>query len=255
MMSNNEQLIAAAQQALEALESFSPHNGVFWRNLHKEDGEIANAITTLRTAIEAAEKQQALDKKAENARELGLDYEPGTCNGMPAYEGPLSAAQRPSPTAPVQEPPFKFRRFVAGSERAEDVVIERETTIEAAARKAMKICPPAPMTVLVYAPPAAPSVATPLVQEPVAWRYNGILHEFDPSDWAEGPVTPLYTTPPGGRQSEDCLTAAQRPVAEPHKWVNLTDEEIDKTHETQVWDTRRSYARAIEALSRERNGG
>lgn len=31
--------------------------------------------------------------------------------------------------------------------------------------------------------------------EPVAWRYNGILHEFDPSDWAEGPITPLYTRP------------------------------------------------------------
>jgi hypothetical protein len=48
------------------------------------------------------------------------------------------------------------------------------------------------------------------VQEPVAWRYRGILHDFDPSDWAEGPVTPLYTTPP----------AAQR------QWVGLTDESI-----------------------------
>jgi hypothetical protein len=45
-------------------------------------------------------------------------------------------------------------------------------------------------------------------QEPVAWRYNGKLHEFDPSDWATGPVTPLYTSPP----------------AKP--WVGLTDEEI-----------------------------
>ncbi len=33
-------------------------------------------------------------------------------------------------------------------------------------------------------------------QEPVAWKYNGNLHEFDPSDWATGPVTPLYTSPP-----------------------------------------------------------
>lgn len=33
-------------------------------------------------------------------------------------------------------------------------------------------------------------------QEPVAWRYNGKLHEFDPSDWATSPVTPLYTSPP-----------------------------------------------------------
>lgn len=33
-------------------------------------------------------------------------------------------------------------------------------------------------------------------QEPVAWLHNGKLHEFDPSDWATGPVTPLYTSPP-----------------------------------------------------------
>lgn len=33
-------------------------------------------------------------------------------------------------------------------------------------------------------------------QEPAAWRYNGKLHEFDPSDWATSPVTPLYTSPP-----------------------------------------------------------
>ena len=33
-------------------------------------------------------------------------------------------------------------------------------------------------------------------QEPMAWRYNGKLHEFDPSDWATSPVTPLYTSPP-----------------------------------------------------------
>jgi hypothetical protein len=34
-------------------------------------------------------------------------------------------------------------------------------------------------------------------QEPVAWRYKGKLHEFDPSDWAspEFAITPLYTHP------------------------------------------------------------
>ena len=44
-------------------------------------------------------------------------------------------------------------------------------------------------------------------QEPVAWLYNGHLHECDPSDWAEGEVKPLYTAP----QSKP--------------WVGLTDEE------------------------------
>ena len=28
--------------------------------------------------------------------------------------------------------------------------------------------------------------------EPVAWLYNGHLHECDPSDWAESKVKPLY---------------------------------------------------------------
>ena len=53
----------AMKQALEALE-----NG----------GRIETneAITALRLAIEQAEKQAALDRMAENARELGLDYEP-----------------------------------------------------------------------------------------------------------------------------------------------------------------------------------
>jgi hypothetical protein len=37
------------------------------------------------------------------------------------------------------------------------------------------------------------------------------------------------------------------------QWVGLTDEEIDKTYETQVWDARRSYARAIEAKLKELN--
>jgi hypothetical protein len=37
------------------------------------------------------------------------------------------------------------------------------------------------------------------------------------------------------------------------EWVGLTDEEIDKTHETKVWDARRSYARAIEAKLKEKN--
>ena len=36
-------------------------------------------------------------------------------------------------------------------------------------------------------------------------------------------------------------------------WVGLTDEEIDETHETKVWDARRSYARAIEAKLKEKN--
>ncbi len=47
-------------------------------------------------------------------------------------------------------------------------------------------------------------------QEPVAWVYNGILHEFDPSEFATSEVKPLYTAPPK------------------REWVGLTDEEIEE---------------------------
>jgi len=74
------------------------------------------------------------------------------------------------------------------------------------------------------------------VQEPVAWRYRGILHDFDPSDWAEGPVTPLYTTPPAQpapvQERNFCERCGKRlgsgihtctppaaPVQEPDEWL------------------------------------
>jgi hypothetical protein len=83
-------------------------------------------------------------------------------------------------------------------------------------------------------------------QEPVAWGvFEGNLHDmfFTQEEAQEmaslkgshAEVRPLYTTPP------------QR------TWVGLTDDEIDKTYETQVWDARRSYARAIEAKLKEKN--
>ena len=69
----NEQLIAASRQALSCVEAWDRgcDRDAYWR-------DIDECVTALRTAIEAAEKQQALDKKAENARELGLDYEPAS---------------------------------------------------------------------------------------------------------------------------------------------------------------------------------
>jgi hypothetical protein len=73
------------------------------------------------------------------------------------------------------------------------------------------------------------------VQEPVAWiwkyangeeevvfvppRHVDASHVDAPST-----ITPLYTTPPGGRQSEDCLTAAPVPDA-------LTDQDPHETPE------------------------
>ena len=90
----------------------------------------------------------------------------------------------------------------------------------------------------------------PAQQEPVAWRVRctepqreWVLMYKRPTtelQFSNMEIQPLYTSPP-------TLSLAQR------TWVGLTDEEIDKTHETKVWDARRSYARAIEAKLKEKN--
>ena len=63
-----EQQIAAVKQALEAMVYFADGYGDPVPALEK----INAAITALRHIL----ADQALDKMAENARELGLDYEP-----------------------------------------------------------------------------------------------------------------------------------------------------------------------------------
>jgi hypothetical protein len=57
------------------------------------------------------------------------------------------------------------------------------------------------------------------VQEPV--KTGDTLFQQFMSEADKAGIT-HWPTPPGGRQSEDCLTAAQR------QWVGLTDEEIDQ---------------------------
>jgi hypothetical protein len=67
----NEQQLAAVKQALEALES-ERDKYLEWGDEDGAPEDVYEAITALQSII----SQDALDKKAENARELGLDYEP-----------------------------------------------------------------------------------------------------------------------------------------------------------------------------------
>jgi len=86
----------ALDLALEALEYIhegannqGPHTGISWRCV----------AVKAEPAIKAIKQARALDKKAENARELGLDYEP---EERYTYGTPLlDAFTKP---APVQEP-------------------------------------------------------------------------------------------------------------------------------------------------------
>jgi hypothetical protein len=152
----------ALDLALEALEL----NNSEWKSLADSgdagfwSAEEQEHYKQTEAAITAIKQARALDKMAENARELGLDYEPVEVLGHNGWGFPIKSA------APVQED------WGPGPHECHSLT-------------------------------AAP------VQEPVAWRYRGILHDFDPSDWAEGPVTPLYTTPPSAQPTPN----VQEPVA------------------------------------------
>jgi hypothetical protein len=71
------------------------------------------------------------------------------------------------------------------------------------------------------------------VQEPVAWATTVGSHAH--VSWGKNrpdyPIryeVPLYTTPPGGRQSEDCLTAAQEDIQRLSALVRAQQITIDK---------------------------
>jgi hypothetical protein len=70
----NEQQLAAVKQALEAFSVLSMNDYSGYECSKHETDKIDAAITALQSII----SQDALDKMADNARELGLDYEPVT---------------------------------------------------------------------------------------------------------------------------------------------------------------------------------
>jgi hypothetical protein len=153
----------ALDLALEALE-FIPESGSML-GAHAE-GKRVKAITAIKQAL-------ALDKMADNARELGLDYEPVPENFMDALR--FDVAMRDA--APVQEPDL-----IARLKHPEDHY--EFTDPKKANAVLMSLCQE-----------AADALAAP-VQEPVAW----IEHHKggDNLEWDNpgGKCTPLYTTPP-----------------------------------------------------------
>jgi hypothetical protein len=119
-------------------------------------------------------QQQALDKKAENARELGLDYEP------------------------AQQEPVAFKQFLSDVHTAAGLVTHGKQCKALGERLGEGV-----MRYTATPPAAQPAP----VQEPVAW-INAEKRTFEwngPVLWNTPTVAildkiPLYTTPPAQRQ-------------------------------------------------------
>jgi hypothetical protein len=78
---------------LTLLEKINPYKG--------QEDLLSDSLDLTHKAITAIKQARALDKMAENARELGLDYEPAEVLGHNGWGFPIKAA------APVQEPVLK----------------------------------------------------------------------------------------------------------------------------------------------------
>jgi hypothetical protein len=215
----------ALDLALEALDIVKIH---FTQNRH-----VNEAITAIKQA-------RALDKKADNARELGLDYEPVLKdNSNYRYDPPVAE--------PVQS------CYCPNCEAMGK---------ELAALKAQ----PAP----VQEPVAWAMYQRGRLQS--FWLDKGDAYDFEFT--SEHEWKPLYTTPPAApvpmpadwfagmpdEYRKEALRIATQPAAQ-RQWVGLTDEEIfsvlgnlqRKYNGPPTEDSRVVFAQAIEAKLKEKN--
>ena len=242
----NEQQLAAVKQALEALES-ERDKYLEWGDEDGAPEDVYEAITALQSII----SQDALDKKAENARELGLDYEP----------------------APVQEPVAKVYRH---GESSNGTPWHGIKWLDEGVNM--------PDGTLLYATPQPVPVQEPWKPSDTANRIGGLPQDFiehkveNEGDWSEwvnpdseqyfmkccdcGLVHEMQFKVVKYSEGDECefiddadLQAVFRarratPPAAQKPWVNLTDEEMED-----LWAIHSGLPlyRAIEAKLKEKN--
>ncbi len=193
--------IEAMKQALEALE-----NCTTWHLTREQFDKNVTAITTLRTAIEQAEKAEpvAIDSLPRACNLAGVDYQ--TYLKIKAYM-PVT------PTAPVQEPvaitdamAFAFHRALSDGAIGESEVEEIKAGLSAAFAH-------------ITTPPAAP------VQEPykgmsehMAQATNGRIRidQFTGDVGIGTPAAPVQ---------DECVVCGDKVRVVPRPWVGLTDEQ------------------------------
>jgi hypothetical protein len=175
--------------------------------------------------------EQALDKKAENAREFGLDYEPVPENFMDALR--FDVAMRDA--APVQEPVGLIARLKHPEDHYEFTDPKKANAV------LMSLCQE-----------AADALAAPV--QPVAWMSN---KDFEPIririmmeayELAERDVE-------GYNAIKMLCSDIQRMLPAQRQWVGLTDEDVDEAARYCVKSGQSVNAaiRAIEAKLKEKN--
>jgi hypothetical protein len=218
---------------LTLLEKINPYKG--------QEDLLSDSLELTHKAITAIKQARALDKMAEDARELGLDYEPAKYSDIVSDGGmdPRNQFDVPPTAQPAPVQPIGYEKYTAIREGHRNA--SEETYF--AAR------PDLPLTTAMLklfrdgfdrgydtTPPAQPAP----VQEPVAWiadtkrGYNTVGYECKKVN-ALPHGTMLYTTPP----------AAKR------QWVGLTDDdyvEMGISLSLTLWQYK-----AIEAKLKEKN--
>jgi hypothetical protein len=93
----NEQQLAVVKQAIEILKSCNPENEPLYEQVCAYELAVSKSITGLQSII----SQDDLDKKAENARELGLSYDDEPKIGCVNHDCDKCKAAQPAVREPV----------------------------------------------------------------------------------------------------------------------------------------------------------
>jgi hypothetical protein len=197
-------------------------------------------------AITAIKQARALDKKAENARELGLDYEPvtilpdGSAFGVMSFPLPDDHwLYAPNEYRDGEYEPIDLPKPILTHALREAVVAAVRYAVRGATMRGKEtdFDPDALVQNAVYAlcgpyttPPAQPAP----VQEPVA--FNAGVPPLYPEMKDGETISVEYTTPP----------AAQR------QWVGLTDEEVGDLSDF-AYANDEEFVRNVEAKLKEKN--
>jgi hypothetical protein len=252
----NEQQLAAVKQALEALEKSLPRLAPYGE---QDWLDSCKAITALQSII----AQHALDKKAENARELGLSYddEPkigcvnhdcDQCRGVQEPVAQPLDAKENKYFSDGQEYVFESASYYARSRqlaRAEQAIVKARIRLEGDCKQSLdKRTMPDWEVVNQLAVESLSYIEQYLKIE----TYGKSTTKDDLKAMAEINFRPPAPQPVPVKTYHD---GKPWPVA-PKPWVGLSEDEINKLRHLVDWTAECSYGRfayELERLLREKN--